>query len=62
MENQLPDKINIFLTVDWQTINNYFNSNDPAPIYKRQLSHQLEEYIKTSVASKRYSAIFYKFT
>lgn len=63
MENQMPDKINVFLTVDRQTINNYFNSNDPAPIYKRQLSHQLEEYIKTSVASaKRYSAIFYKFT
>jgi hypothetical protein len=54
--------INIYLTVDRQTINNYFNSNDPAPIYKRQLSHQLEEYIKTSVAAaKRYTPIFYKF-
>lgn len=62
MEETAPDKINIYLAVDRQTINNYFNSHDPAPIYKRQLSHQLEEYIKTSVASaKRYSAIFYKF-
>jgi len=56
------DKINIFLTVDMQTINNYFNSHDPAPIYKRQLSHQLEEYIKNTVSSaKRYSVLFYKF-
>ena len=62
MEESEFDKINIFLTVDRQTIHNYFNSNDPAPIYKRQLSHQLEDYIQASVASsKRYSAIFYKF-
>lgn len=57
-----PDQINIFLTVDNQTINNYFNSHDPAPIYKRQLSQQLEEYIRGTVASaKRYTVIFYKF-
>lgn len=62
MEETASDKINIFLAVDRQTINTYFNSHDPAPIYKRQLSHQLEDYIKTSVDSaKRYSAIFYKF-
>lgn len=61
-ESAASDKIDIFLTVDRQTINNYFNSHDPAPIYKRQLSHQLEEYIRTSVVSaKRYSAVFYKF-
>ena len=62
MEEVVSDRINIFLTVDMHTINNYFNSHDPAPIYKRQLSHQLEEYIKSSVAAaKRYSVIFYKF-
>jgi hypothetical protein len=62
MEEPASDKINIFLAVDRQTINNYFNSHDPAPIYKRQLSYQLEDYIRTSVSSaKRYSAIFYKF-
>jgi hypothetical protein len=62
MEESESDIINIYLTVDRQTISNYFNSNDPAPIYKRQLSHQLEEYIKASVASaKRYTPIFYKF-
>ena len=62
MEEAVSDKINIFLAVDRQTINNYFNSHDPGPIYKRQLSHHLEQYIQTSAASaKRYSAMFYKF-
>ncbi|MBT1708816.1 hypothetical protein KK062_11305 [Fulvivirgaceae bacterium PWU5] len=62
MEDEVLDKIDIFLTVDRQTINSYFNIHDPAPIYKRQLSHQLEEYIKTCVVpAKRYTAILYKF-
>jgi hypothetical protein len=61
-ETSLSESINIFLTIDRSTINTYFNSHDPAPIYKRQLSHQLEEYIRSSTASaKRYSAVFYKF-
>lgn len=56
------DTINIFLTVDNHTINDYFNSHDPAPIYKRQLSHHLQDYIKgTTASAKRYSVIFYKF-
>jgi hypothetical protein len=62
MEESASECINIFLTVDRSTINTYFNSHDPAPIYKRQLSHQLEEYIKTSTAAaRRYSAVLYKF-
>src|SRR5260221_7962521 len=62
MGEVISDRINIFLTVDRQTINDYFNRHDPAPIYKRQISHQLEDYIKASVsAAKRYSVIFYKF-
>jgi hypothetical protein len=56
------DTLNIFLTVDNNTINDYFNSHDPAPIYKRQLSHHLQDYIKgTTASAKRYSVIFYKF-
>jgi hypothetical protein len=55
------DKVNIFLSVDMQTLKDYFNAHDPAPIYKRQLSHQLEQYISSCVQSaKRHSAIFYK--
>ncbi|HEX8460416.1 MAG TPA: hypothetical protein VF623_03265 [Segetibacter sp.] len=57
-----PSKsINVFLTLDRLVINSYFNKHDPAPIYKRQLSHQFEEYILASVKpAKRYSNIFYK--
>ena len=62
MRELISDRINIFLSVDTQTVNDYFNSHDPAPIYKRQLSHQLQEYIREMVNSaKRYSVIFYKF-
>jgi hypothetical protein len=62
MIESTPDTINIFLAVDMHTINNYFNSHDPAPIYKRQLSHQLQDYIKeTCGPAKRHSVIFYKF-
>lgn len=62
MTESASERINIFLTVDTQIINNYFNSHDPAPIYKRQISHQLEDYISACVRSaKRYSVIFYKF-
>ena len=61
MSESISDRISIYLTVDTQTINGYFNAHDPAPIYKRQLSHQLEEYIMSCVGSaKRYSVLFYK--
>ena len=61
MSESVSERINIFLTVDMQTINGYFNMHDPAPIYKRQLSHQLEDYIMACTRlNKRYSVIFYK--
>src|SRR6266542_4735072 len=61
MSKTLTKKINIFLAVDYQTLDSYFNSHDPSPLYKRQLSHKFEEYIMASVATaKRYSVIFYK--
>ncbi|HVX28445.1 MAG TPA: hypothetical protein VHB70_19005 [Parafilimonas sp.] len=61
MDNSLPKKINIFISVDVPTISTYFNAHDPAPLYKRQLSHQFEQYIMNSVAhAKRFSIIFYK--
>jgi len=59
--NPLFKKINIFLKVNEQTIDEYFNINDPAPIYKRQLSQEFEEYIMNYEASiKRYSSVTYK--
>jgi hypothetical protein len=54
-------KITIYLKVNEATIDSYFNVNDPAPIYKRQLSQEFEEYIMNySMSIKRYSAVQYK--
>ena len=59
----LTDKIPIFLTLDQATIGDYFNPNDPAPLYKRQLSHEFQQYIMASIeASKRQSVYNYKIT
>ncbi len=62
MSESLPKSVDIFLTIDQPTINGYFNDHDPAPIYKRQLSHALDYYIDTCVLPvKRFTVIFYKF-
>src|ERR1700685_322958 len=62
MKNYLPKTINVYLTLGQLVIQGYFNPHDPAPIYKRQLSHQFELYIMENVALfKRYDVIFYKF-
>ena len=61
MNESFPKKINIFISVDVHTISTYFNAHDPAPLYKRQLSHQFEQYILNSIThAKRFSIIFYK--
>ena len=54
-------KINIFLSLDQHILKGYFNPQDPAPLYKRQLSHEFEQYIMTSIRSaKRNSEFKYK--
>src|SRR5689334_70614 len=61
MSNLLFKKINIFFKVNEETIDKYFNANDPAPIYKRQLSQEFEEYIMNYALSiKRYTTVTYK--
>lgn len=61
MSKPTPKSIDIFLTLGRHVVEGYFNKHDPSPIYKRQLSHQFEDYIMASVRSaKRYSVIFYK--
>jgi hypothetical protein len=63
MKNILPEKIDIFLVVNPQAIEEHFNKNDPAPYYKRQLSHEFEEYINHIKASaRRLTVIEYKVT
>ena len=57
----LLKKITIFLTINEETIDTYFNAHDPSPLYKRQLNQDFEKYIMSSiVAIKRYSALKYK--
>lgn len=61
MNNSDQKSINVFLTLDQRVVDGYFNKHDPSPIYKRQLSHQFENYIMSSVnTAKIYSVIFYK--
>ena len=61
MNKTLFNRINIFLKVNEGTINAYFNIHDPAPIYKRQLSQEFEEYIMNySIGIKRHSTVTYK--
>ncbi len=61
MSQPVAKSIDVFLTLDQLVVEGYFNKHDPAPIYKRQLSHQFVDYIMTSVKSaKRHSVIFYK--
>jgi hypothetical protein len=61
MSKPLPKKINIFLSLEPDIFKSYFNAQDPAPLYKRQLSHEFEEYIMASIrAAKRDSEFSYK--
>ena len=63
MKNPLPDKIDIFLIVSPEAVEEHFNKNDPAPLYKRQLSHAFEEYINKTRAPARRNTVFeYKVT
>ena len=63
MSNPLFKHINIYLSVNEETIDQYFNQHDPAPFYRRQLSYEFENYILNYIiAAKRYTTIQYKFT
>jgi hypothetical protein len=58
MNKPISKKINIFLSLDQEIFKGYFNAQDPAPIYKRQLSHEFEEYIMASIRSTKRDAVF----
>ena len=61
MSKPISKKINVFLSLDPDIFKGYFNAQDPAPLYKKQLSHEFEEYIMTSIrAAKRDSEFTYK--
>ena len=58
MNDSIVKKINIFLSLDQDIFRGYFNAQDPAPIYKRQLSHEFEEYIMNCIRSARRDTVF----
>jgi hypothetical protein len=58
MATRFPKKINIFLSLEPDIFKGYFNPQDPTPIYKRQLSHEFEEYIMTCIRSAKRNAEF----
>jgi hypothetical protein len=51
-------KINIFLSLEKDIFKGYFNQQDPAPLYKRQLSHEFEIYIMNCIRAARRDASF----
>ncbi len=54
-------RVNIFLSLDRDIFRGYFNLQDPSPVYKRQLSHELDEYIMTTMRKAgRSSVVSYK--
>ena len=61
MEPLSANSFNIYVRLDEQTVHDYFNHQDPAPLYKRQLGHEFEQYIYNSLlTSKRNAVIKYQ--
>lgn len=61
MSSLVPNNFSIFIRLDEQTVYDYFNHHDPAPLYKRQLGHEFEQYIYNSLlTSKRNAVIKYQ--
>lgn len=58
MNDSIIKKINVFLSLDQNIFRGYFNPQDPAPIYKRQLSHEFELYIMNCIRSARRDTVF----
>ena len=58
MKKPAPKTVNIFLSLEQDIYKGYFNQQDPAPLYKRQLSHDFELYIMNSIRSAKRDAIF----
>ena len=62
MNKLLATELSIYVKLDDQTVYDYFNHHDPAPLYKRQLGQQFQQYIYHSMlTTKRDAIIRYKF-
>lgn len=54
-------KITIYLRIDSNSINNYFNPHDPARLDRRQLGQEFKDYLDTSVSNAgRHTTIDFK--
>ena len=61
MRKSAASKITIYLKIDENSINEYFNAHDPARLDIRQLGHEFQDYLNTSVAcAGRNTVIDYK--
>ena len=61
MKRPATKKTVIYLSLDQEIFKGYFNSQDPTPMYKRQLSYEFEQYIMNCIrAAKRDSTFNYK--
>ncbi len=61
MSKSFKSKISIYLRIDSNSINNYFNPHDPARLDKRQLGQEFRDYLNASVAdARRHTKIDFK--
>ncbi len=61
MRTTAARKISIYLKIDSNSINAYFNPHDPARLDKRQLGHDFQEYLNNSLAGAgRHTMIDFK--
>lgn len=58
MEKLAPESFNIYIKLDEETVYDYFNHHDPAPLYKRQLGQEFEMYINNSLLTSKRNAVF----
>ncbi len=58
-KNSIPaDVYSIYVRLDEHTVHSYFNQHDPAPLYKRQLGFEFEQYINNSLLTSKRNAVF----
>ena len=61
MKKSSIPKISIYLKIDSNSINNYFNPHDPARLDRRQLGQEFKNYLDTAVANAgRHTTIDFK--
>jgi hypothetical protein len=61
MPKSFRSKVSIYLRIDANSINNYFNPHDPARLDKRQLGQEFKDYLNTAVSdASRYTKIDFK--